>query len=305
LQDYPRALRRFRRHSALTAAVSAFAAAGLTISTIKPALAEFEIQESTVEKGETEVEYRGAVHWGLPKQEKEEAAEGDDDEAAGVAEEGEEGPLRQSHDLELEYGITDRWLITATLTAAQPLDESFALSAVEFELQYELIEIKDNKGIGLAFLGGYGFATRGGEADEIEFGPVVEFGTGKLLLTFNPFFSAQVGDNATTDSLGFDYGWRAEYDFAKHWGVGVEMFGEIEDLANAGSFDDQTHSIGPTLLWNPSGDDEGEEKEGKGGDDDRVAGPPEMELSLNIGIQFGLTDATSDTALKFQGTLSF
>ncbi len=58
-----------------------------------------------------------------------------------------------------------------------------------------------------------------------------------------------------TDGLGFEYGWRAEYDFAKHWGVGVEMFGEIEDLANAGSFDDQNHSLGPTLFWNP-GDDE-------------------------------------------------
>ena len=41
----------------------------------------------------------------------------------------------------------------------------------------------------------------------------------------------------------------AQYDFTKHWGVGVEMFGEIEDLANAGSFNDQEHSIGPTLFY--------------------------------------------------------
>ena len=27
---------------------------------------------------------------------------------------------------------------------------------------------------------------------------------------------------------------------------------------------------------------------------EKVAGPPKMELSLNIGVQFGLTDATSD-----------
>jgi hypothetical protein len=48
---------------ALTAAASALAASGLTIGTSKPALAEFEIKESTVEKGEKEFEYRGAVHW--------------------------------------------------------------------------------------------------------------------------------------------------------------------------------------------------------------------------------------------------
>ena len=30
-----------------------------------------------------------------------------------------------------------------------------------------------------------------------------------------------------------------------------------------------------------------------------------MEFSLNIGVQFGLTDAASDAALKFQGSMSF
>ncbi len=126
------------------------------------------------------------------------------------------------------------------------------------------------------------------------------------MLTLNPLFTAQVGDNAETDGLGFQYGWRAEYDFAKHWGVGAEMFGEIEDLANAGSFDDQNHSIGPTLFYKP-GDDDDDEGGGNGGDDDKmkVGGPPEMEFSLNVGVQFGLTDVTSDTALKFQGTLEF
>jgi hypothetical protein len=160
----------------LTAAVSAMAASGLTIGTVKPALAEFEIQESTVEKGEKEFEYRGAVHWGFPKTERKDAGE-EEKEGGAAGEEEEEGPLRQSHDFEFSYGLTDRWLFTTTLTADEPLDEDFALSSVELELIYELIEIKDNKGIGLSFLGGYGFATRGGEADEIQFGPIVELGT--------------------------------------------------------------------------------------------------------------------------------
>jgi hypothetical protein len=68
-----------------------------------------------------------------------------------------------------------------------------------------------------------------------------------------------MGEFAETEGLGFEYGWRAEYDIAKYWGIGVEMFGEIEDLSNAGSFNDQNHSIGPTLFWKPGG---GEEDEG-------------------------------------------
>ena len=289
------------QHLVLTAALSALAALGLTVGTSKPALAEFEIQESNVEKGEVELEYRGAVHWGFPKGERE-AAEDDD----GALDEEEEGEfLRQSHDFEVEYGITERFLFAVTLGTDQPLDANFALSSVEIELQYELLERKGN-GLGLAFQGAYGFATRGGEADEIEFGPIVELASGKFLLTLNPLFTAQVGDNRETDGLGFDYGWRAQYNFAKKWAVGAEMFGEIEDLSNAGSFEDQAHSLGPTLFYMPGGSDDDDDN-GSGGDDDdkKVGGPPEMELSFNLGVQFGLTDMTSDTALKFQGSLGF
>jgi hypothetical protein len=274
LRHYPRALRRFHWHLALTAAVSALATAALTIGTTKPALAEFEIEESQMDKGEVEFEYRGAVHWGLPTN------GGGAGFGAAFDEEEADVPLRQSHDFELEWAATDWSIFSITLTAEQAKGGNLEVSAVEFESKLEMIKRKGD-GIGFAFDVSYAQATVGDEANEIEFGPVVELATGKLLLSFDPFFTDQVGDNADTESLGFQYGWRAEYDFAKHWGVGVEMFGEIEDLANAGSFDDQNHSIGPTLFYNPGGDDnEGEEKEGRrGGDDEKVAGPPEMEFS--------------------------
>ena len=265
----------------------------LTLSP-EQAFAEYEIQESGVEKGEVEGEYRGAVHWGFPK-----AEQGDEE---GALEEEEEGPNRQSHDFELQWGITDRWMVSTTLGTDQPLDDNYGVSSVELEAQYEFIQ-RDGDGLGLAFTAGYGFATRDDEADEIEFGPIVELGSGPLLLTFNPFFSSQVGSNAETDSLGFEYGWRAEYAVAKRWGVGVEMFGEIEDLSLAGTFDSQEHSIGPTLAYNPGGEDD--EGEGEGENAEKVAGRAEMEFSLNVGVQFGLTDVTSDTALKFQGSLAF
>jgi hypothetical protein len=278
------------QHLTLSVAVSALAAAGLTIRTIKSALAEFQIQEADIEKGAVQLSYRGAVHWGLPAEE--------------------EPPLVQSHEFEAQYGLTNWWLFSFTLGTDQPNGEDFNVSSVEFEAQYQVIK-REGDGIALAIQGGYEKAINHGDeqnADEIGFGPIVELAKGPLLLTLNPLFTDQVGDNRQTDSLGFDYGWRTEYDFAKHWGVAVEMFGQIEDLANAGSFNDQNHSIGPTLFWNPgeSDADEGEEKEGKKGDDeDKVAVPPAMEFSLNVGLQFGLTDATSDTALKFQGELNF
>jgi hypothetical protein len=280
------------KYFALTAAVSPVATAGMAVGTIRPAHAEFQIQEADVEKGAVQLSYRGAVHWGVPQAT-------DDNENAN--------DLVQSHEFETQYGLTNWWLFSFTLGTDQPRGEDFNVSSVEFEAQYQFVKRKGD-GIALAIQGGYEKAiNHGGEqnADEIGFGPIVELASGKLLITFNPLFTDQVGPNRDTDSLGFGYGWRAEYDFAKHWGLSVEMFGEIEELANAGSFNDQNHSIGPTLFWNPSNDDDEAGQAEGGGDEDKVAGPPPLELSFNVGLQFGLTDATSDTALKFQGELNF
>jgi hypothetical protein len=292
------------RYLVLSAAASALATAGLSIGTIKPAHAEFDIQEATIDKGEVQLTYRGAVHWGIPNADKEGTGGGVD--GAAVLDQ-EEAPVRQSHEFEAQYGVTDWWLTSITLGTEQPDGEDFGVSSVEFETQFQFLK-RHGDGVALAIQGGYEKAINHGDeqnADAIGFGPIVEIASGKLLITLDPVFTDQVGPNRDTQGLGFEYGWRAEYDFAKHWGIGVEMFGEIDDLANAGSFNDQNHSLGPTLFYNAS-NDEGDDKEDKMADnDDKVAGRPEMELYLNVGLQFGLTDATSDTALKFQGELDF
>jgi hypothetical protein len=264
-------------------------AAATAIALPKPALAEFQIQEATIEKGETEFEYRGAYHWGVPE----------------VTEENENAnDFVQSHELELQYSFTNWLLVQLTVGLEQPLHEDFEASDVEIEPEVALIKRKGD-GIALSFQGGYEKSTNG-EADVIGFGPIVEVARGNLLITLNPLFTGQVGPNRETEGLGFEYGWRAEYDFAKHWGIGVEMFGEIEDLSNAGTFNQQNHSIGPTLFWSPTNKEE-DVGDAAGGDEDenKSQGPAPLELSFNVGVQLGLTDATSDTALKFQGSLSF
>jgi len=278
------------RRKLLHLACSVIATAGLALAGTKPVLAEFQIQEASIEKGETEFEYRGAYHWGVPE---------------ATANNPNANDLVQSHELEVQYSPTDWWLVQLTVGLEQPLHEDFEASDVEFETEFALIKRKGD-GTAVSFQVGYEKSTNG-EADVLGFGPIVELASGKLLITLNPLFTDQVGPERETEGLGFEYGWRAEYDFAKHWGVGVEMFGEIEDLANSGSFNQQNHSIGPTLFWSPGekeeeggGDEANEEK-----DNEKVGGPPKMELSFNVGVQFGLTDAASDAALKFQGSLSF
>jgi hypothetical protein len=87
-----------------------------------PARAEFEIKESQIEKGEVELEYRGAVHWGFPSAERAEAVE----EETGADAEDEEGEfLRQSHDFEVAYGFAERW---GSLQRLGPTNRSIRIS---------------------------------------------------------------------------------------------------------------------------------------------------------------------------------
>ena len=271
-------------------ALSVLLAAPLSLASGGQALAEFQIQEAGIEKGQAEFEYRGAYHWDVPE------ANANNPNA---------NDLVQSHELELQYGLTNWWLMQFTVGLEQPLHEDFNASDVEFETEFALIK-REGDGIALSFQGGYEKSLIG-QADVVGFGPIVELASRKLLITLNPLFTDQVGPNRDTEGLGFDYGWRAEYDFTRRWEIGVEMFGEIEDLANAGTFNQQNHSIGPTLFYNLGVDRSGEEAEtdSKGGDDEAASSASETELSLNVGLQFGLTKAASDGAIKFQGSLQF
>ena len=84
-------------------------AVGLLLFVTEPAFAEFQIQEAGIEKGEVELEYRGAYHWGVPQVT-------DTNENAN--------DLVQSHEFELQMGITDWWLLSVTTGLDQPLGEN-------------------------------------------------------------------------------------------------------------------------------------------------------------------------------------
>jgi hypothetical protein len=53
-----------RGRRASMAVFVAVATSGACAAAVDRAFAEFQIQEAGIEKGETELEYRGAYHWG-------------------------------------------------------------------------------------------------------------------------------------------------------------------------------------------------------------------------------------------------
>jgi hypothetical protein len=263
----------------------AAALAAFLLASAAPALAEFEIQESTIDPGEIQLQYRGAWHSGLPA--------GEDVADLDPLPDIEEAPLRQSHEFELQMSVTSHWLLALTHAFDEPVADDFRLSAIEFETQFELVT-REGEGLGFAIQGGTERPVHDArlEADpDIHFGPIVELSKSNFTLVMNPLFFKQYGDVNDQEGFGFEYGWQGRYEAmdGRLW-LCVEMFGEVEDMANAGPFDQQLHSIGPTFYYTFGADDD------EGGEDDIYA--KSKELTVSLGAQFGLTEQTSDVALK-------
>lgn len=249
----------------------------LILAGMRPAFAEFEIQESTIDEGEIQLQYRGAWHSGLPK--------GD---VGPILPDDEIAPLRQSQEFELQMSITSHWLVALTHGFDEPIDDTFNLTAVEFESQIELITL-EGEGLGLAVQGGIEQPVGRVMSEDpfsYHFGPIVELVQNKFQLTLNPLFFKETGDLAEQEGFGFEYGWQAKYGMTNRLALALEMFGEIEEMAHAGPFDEQEHSLGPAFYihFEREWEEGGKEKS--------------RELVLSLGAQFGLTDATSDVALK-------
>jgi hypothetical protein len=253
----------------------------------RPAFAEFEIQESTIDPGETQLQYRGAWHRGLPA--------GGEIEGIDLSPDPGDAPLKQSQDFEIQYSPTTFWLVALTHVFDEPAGEHFRLNSIEFESQFELVT-REGDGLGLAVQGGTEqpvFEVREVADPEVNIGPIVELSKSNYTLVLNPLFFREIGDKNDQEGFGFEYGWQGRKElFGERLWLAVEMFGEIEDLSNAGPFDLQQHSIGPAFYYTFG-------KEDDFGDDDLYdVDRKSKELTLSVGAQFGLTKATSDVALK-------
>jgi hypothetical protein len=264
---------RRQRRAATSQLGAAILLAALLLAT--PAHPEFEIQESTIAKGEMQLQYRAAQHAGVPR-----------GVTGPILPDDEEAPLRQSHEFEIQMSITSHWLVAVTQGFDKPDGESLNLTAFEVETQVELITLEGD-GLGFAIQGGFEEAVGRAALEEpgdVHFGPIVELAKDKILLTFNPLFFKERGALADQGGLGFEYGWQAKYQWKEKFALAFESFGEIQDLADGTPFTEQEHSIGPAFYYTIG---EADEDKGEG-----------AELTVSFGAQFGLTPQTSDAALK-------
>jgi hypothetical protein len=229
-----------------------------------PASAQFYVRSPEVDKGEGEIEEHGALYSGPSEDER----------------------FRHTHEVEGKYGITERFEGILEGELEQPIGKDLEGKAIELGGQYEIIE-RHGDGLRLAFRTLYEFVLPDDSSDEILFGPLAKFVRGRDSATINAFFVGQVGDHVEIDSLELKVNWQLKHELSEKWALGIEGFSEIEDLAHAGSFDDQSHRLGPVAYY------EFPHAEGK----------PEWKAAG--GVLFGMSDAVSDFTYKFDLEVEF
>jgi hypothetical protein len=259
--------------------VAALALIGSAAPTPSRASEPFYVRQPDVEKSETDIEEHSTAFAGP----------------------GEDEQFHQNHEIELERGLTDRWKLLVEGVLEQPVGGN--LQATEFELggQYEFIKPQGEDGFAAAFRTLYEWIRDG--PDEIFFGPIARYAKGADSTTLNIFFAGQVGDHPDIDGLELQYNWQLKHELSHRLAFGVEAFGDIEDLAHPGSFNDQLHRVGPVIYLN-FGDEEDDSRK-RLSDDERAQESNSLKLEMAAGVLFGLTDATSDVTFKLDAELEF
>lgn len=245
---------------------------------------EFTINELSFEKGELEIQNNGFVISGAPKS--------DDDD---------EGATRFSHQLSIQYGLTNYFLVDFDLGVRRLDGADLEASSAGLEGLFKLYSSADNNFF-FGVFGGVEFALQEEDADSFEFGTRFQYGgeESDALAVLNLGFEKTFGENRE-DGTELVYGLILRKSVTKTVALGVEAFGEIEDIANAPRFEDQDHRIGPAIHLSGGGD--GDEAEGKG--ETAELQERDIEWDVNLGVLFGVTEATPDTTFTWNVEFTF
>ena len=177
------------------------------------------IYRPIVEKGETEIEFRGGYR----------TTGGGADEYATI--------------LDLAYGFTTHWKSEFVIEYADEDGMGPKLEAVEWENVIVFTEQGEHwADVGLLIEYEHTFADG---PDELKIGPLFEKEIGNTIADLNLIFAHQVGRDASSETE-LDYAWQLKWrgKEALEWGVqGLGGLGTLGDLG-----DGDSHIIGPALF---------------------------------------------------------
>ncbi|MDO9383481.1 MAG: transporter [Hyphomicrobiaceae bacterium] len=188
-----------------------------------------------------------------------------------------DGSPRHLHEYHIGYGVTEELALKGILAVEGADGEHMHAVIGAVEGTYELIDIEKSGGFGLAWYTIVDLAIDDEASHDVLFGPILKFHTGKWDFVTNTYAVRTFGDNRTPGTE-FTYAWLAAYEICPKLRIGVEGDGGIDAVFHLPPVHEQEHRIGPVLFT--------EFNVGK------------QVVTMDLGVQFGLTDPAADTEAK-------
>jgi len=185
---------------------------------------------------------------------------------------------RSAHDLSLDYGVNTFWRLSGVLKLENPIHEDFRLARASVENIWVLRPVPKEGGVGLGWFTTLEASTDAATTNSSQFGPIIQIEADKLSFTGNPFFEKTFGRNSV-EGIALNYGWNIKYKLNDSLSIGVEGFGLIESLGDRQALAEQQHRLGPALFTT-------------------LKLSEDFSITPDIGLFFGLTDATPSLTLK-------
>jgi hypothetical protein len=189
----------------------------------------------------------------------------------------------QRHVFELEYGLTDWWKTAIVARLDEPVAGSLKYDSTAWENIFQLTEQGQywlDAGVYLE----YKLADESGVPDKLESKLLLEKQVVGFVNTLNLTFEKEIGAHRE-ESVEFEYAWRTRKKVTDDMELGIEAFGELGEIENTKSLEDQTHRIGPVFYH--------EIEIG------------EFEIEYSLAWLFGLTEASPDNTFRWQIEIPF
>lgn len=183
-----------------------------------------------------------------------------------------------AHTLEVEYGVTDRWAIAGYVDFEQPSGEG--LKYVQWRAvaaRYRFFE-RGERFFNPALYLEYYFPDadwHGAPGEKIEARLILEKQIGATVLRINPKLEKTLSGPDVEEGVEFEYAVSLYRRLTSRIEPGIEFYGAMGEATNFKSRRAQEHYIVPAVSW-------------------RL----QPHVDWNIGVAFGLTEASDDIVVK-------
>ncbi|HUK56778.1 MAG TPA: hypothetical protein VLY20_08995 [Nitrospiria bacterium] len=182
----------------------------------------------------------------------------------------------QQHTIEVEYGMTDHWTVSAYTDFEKPNDGDFRyVQARAVVSRYRFFEQGERFLDGAIEIEYYLPRDKFSDSEEIETRVIFEKDIGRLSIRLNPIFEKDVSGPDVNEGMEFEYAAGLYYRATPRWTPGLEFYGKTGELGDPTPKGQQEHYIFPRLGVNFY-----------------------HGVSLDVGYGFGLTKASDDQVIK-------